>query len=240
MAWYPYAVRKPIAPGPNDPKIAPTAVVLHVAATTGDSLFQWFNGPSGGVESHFYVRLSGVVEQYRDTAYQADAQMAYARDQISIETAGMASGTWNADQLAALRKLLAWISSTHNIPLTLNTSETNPRGVAWHSQFHSWTGDSRTCPGVERIPQIPSLIQEDDDMAMSADDRAWLEGRLKAYFLWVDKRLAQVEDVKLDALSTAVKALAEGQDETVRAAVLAALSAQYDATVTLTEKDATP
>lgn len=177
MALYPAAVKKLIAPGPTDPRITPRAAILHVDAGNADSLYGWFNGPSAGVESHFHVKKSGVVEQYRDTAYQADAQMGAARDSVSIETQGLAAGEWTAAQLGALVALLRWLATVHPIPLRLNTSESAPEGIAWHSQFRSWAGDGRTCPGVDRIPQIRSLIipalttaSQEDDMPLTEDD----------------------------------------------------------------------
>ena len=102
MAWYPQAVRKNIPPGPNDPPIKPRLAILHVAATEADSLYGWFNGPSGGIESHFYVKYDGSVEQYRDTAYQADANVMANDFAISIETQGpLPIRSWSSDSNAS-------------------------------------------------------------------------------------------------------------------------------------------
>lgn len=156
---YPRAIRKLIPPGSNDPKITPTCVILHVAVSESASLYPYFNGRSGGVESHFYVRRDGTVEQYRDTSYQADAQLGGAWDEVSVETQGMGSGTWTPQQVTALVDLIRWLSTVHPIPLRLNDSETNPRGIGWHAQYRSWSGgDGRTCPGVDRVPQIKTQI----------------------------------------------------------------------------------
>lgn len=159
MSLYPRAIKKLIAPGANDPRIKPTCVILHVAVSEGASLYSYFNGPSGGVESHFYVRRDGTVEQYRDTDYQADAQLGSAWNQISVETQGMGSGEWTPAQLTALRDLIRWAASTHGFSIRLNDSEANPRGVGWHAQYRSWSGgDGRTCPGPDRVKQIPALV----------------------------------------------------------------------------------
>ena len=159
MPWYPQATRKNIPPGPSDPRVTPTAAILHVAVSEADTLFGWFNGPSGGVESHFYVRRTGVVEQYRDTDYQADAQLGGAKNSVSIETQGLADGRWTPEQVEALARLLVWLHGVHPIPLAINTSESDARGIAWHAQYGSWHGYSgRTCPGVERIPQIRAEV----------------------------------------------------------------------------------
>lgn len=166
MAWYPNAVVRNIPPGKSDPPITATCVALHVAASTTDSLYGYFNGPSGGVESHFYVRSSGVVEQYRDTAYQADAEAGGNNYAISIETAGLAGGTWNVAQIAAIVALIRWACDTHGIPARVLDSPTG-HGIGWHSQWPTWNPDSHDCPGAARVGQItstiiPALNQEDN------------------------------------------------------------------------------
>lgn len=157
MALYPPAVKKLIAPGVNDPRITARAVILHVAATEAGSLFNYFNGPSNGIESHFYVTRTGGVEQYRDTAFQADANRDANAFAISIETQGMAAGEWTPEQLASLRALIRWCHAVHGIPI-VRCATWDGSGVGYHSQFTQWAGDGRTCPGPDRIRQIPALI----------------------------------------------------------------------------------
>ena len=157
MAWYPNAVVRNIPPGKSDPPITATCVALHVAASTTDSLYGYFNGPSGGVESHFYVRSSGVVEQYRDTAYQADAEAGGNNYAISIETAGLAGGTWNVAQIAAIVALIRWACDTHGIPARVLDSQTG-HGIGWHSQWPTWNPDAHDCPGAARVAQIKDSI----------------------------------------------------------------------------------
>lgn len=62
MTTYPDAILKLIPPGDNDPRIQPVGVILHVAAMEGPSLHGYFDGPSGGIESHLYVRYDGTIE----------------------------------------------------------------------------------------------------------------------------------------------------------------------------------
>ena len=157
MALYPPAVKKLIAPGVNDPRIKARVVILHVAATEAGSLFNYFNGPSGGIESHFYVTGTGGVEQYRDTAFQADANKDANDFAISIETQGLAAGEWTPQQLASLRALIRWCHDVHGIPI-VRCATWDGSGVGYHSQFTHWAGDGRTCPGPDRIKQIPALI----------------------------------------------------------------------------------
>jgi len=158
MAFYPKAIRRNIPPGTNDPPITPRLVILHVAASEATSLHDYFNGPSGGVESHFYVRRDGTVEQYRDTAYQADANWDANGFALSIETQGLAAGPWTAQQLASLKALILWCHLVHRIPL-VKAARWDGSGIGYHSQFSTqWAGGPRSCPGPERIAQFNTII----------------------------------------------------------------------------------
>jgi hypothetical protein len=175
VAIYPAAVRKLIAPGSNDPRITPRVVILHVAVSNDDSLYDFFAHHSGGIESHFYVRDSGVVEEYRDTDWQADANY-HANDfAISIETEGMGAGEWTPAQLASIKALLAWCHSTHGIPL-VPCLRWDGTGVGYHSQFPEWSPVAKSCPGPERIVQYHNVLipwmaddQQEDDMPAPRD-----------------------------------------------------------------------
>jgi hypothetical protein len=180
VAVYPGAVRKLIAPSDKDPRITPKVAVLHVDAGNATSLYNWFK-QQGTTESHFHIRKDGVVEQYRDTDWQADAQVGGASHGISIETQGYGTGSWTPEQVAAIKSLLTWLHKTHPIPLR---PPANPydAGVGYHSMWPSsregtWARDGRTCPGPDRIKQYRNVLvpwmsnakpapatQEDDDM----------------------------------------------------------------------------
>lgn len=166
MALHPKAVQKLIKPGPTDPRVdVMVGTVGHVAVSMADSLYGWFNGPSGGVESHFYIRLTGVVEQYRDTAYEADAQgggnswlvggKRYGL--ISYETEGMGAGEWTPAQLASIKELILWGESVHHYPMVKATSPHGP-GHGYHSLFIEWNKDKHACPGADRIKQFNNDI----------------------------------------------------------------------------------
>lgn len=168
MAIYPAAKFRNIPPGVNDPAIIAMGAILHVDAANSGSLYSYFNGPSGGIESHFFIRNDGVVEQYRDTKYEADANYhansfvkgGKTYGYISIETQGFASGEWNAVQLAEIKKLLVWLSHTHNFPLKKCATPTDP-GVGWHVMFGApgpWTPHAKVCPGPDRVKQYNEIL----------------------------------------------------------------------------------
>lgn len=212
MAWYPLAEKKVIAPGPNDPPIIAMGAILHVDSGDSKSLYGYFSsGKSNGVESHFFVRKDGVVEQYRDTAYEADANLmgnsfmkgTQRFGYVSIETQGKDAGEWNALQLAALKSLLKWLSETHNFPLKKCADPKDP-GVGYHTMWGApgpWTPKAKTCPGADRIRQFNAVLVP------------WFsEGHSK-------DAIETPTEAEVDAVLAAVKALADA--ETARYADLA-------------------
>ena len=204
MAWYPRAIARNIPPTSNDPRIRPDTVVLHVDASDAYSLYGWFNGPSGGVESHFHVRRDGTVEQYRDTAYQADAQMGGGRDAISIETQGRAAGEWTPPQLATIKDLLLWLAAEHSgIQLRVPSSPDGP-GVGYHSQFPEWPGDARSCPGPDRIKQyravlVPWMADPMGDDDVNLDDKLTTTKAQREVWGVKDGEVVDVEDALVSA-----------------------------------------
>jgi len=160
MPVYPKASRNLIPPGSNDPRITPRVAILHVDAGNNESLYTYFRDRSGGIESHFHVRRDGLVEQYRDTAYQADANYKANDFAVSIETQGYGEGTWSAAQLAAIKGLLRWLNEVHDIPLQ-KVETWDGSGVGYHVQFGApgaWTPVAKSCPGPARIAQFESLL----------------------------------------------------------------------------------
>jgi hypothetical protein len=164
---FPGAIVKLMPHGAEDPPIVPCGLVFHVAENTGPSLFP--DGfPVAGTESHFYVRLTGEIEQYRDTGIQADAQLdgnGFQRDGksvgfLSVETAGMESGRWTDEQIASLKKLARWVHEKFDIPLRKCPAWNQP-GYGFHTMFGApshWTPSVKTCPGPERIKQFNTII----------------------------------------------------------------------------------
>lgn len=162
MAIYPKAVVKLLSPeNSTEPVIRPRKVVFHSAVSSADSLAGYFGRQDVNVESHFYVRHDGTVEQMMNTERQADAQFDANVDAVSIETedGGHPDSTpWNPAQVAALVELTAWLCRTHGIP-AVKCPTASGSGIGYHSQFEgSWSKDHRTCPGKARIPQVPGII----------------------------------------------------------------------------------
>ncbi len=169
MAWYPGAVKKEIRPGQNDPPIIPLGVILHTDAGNSASLYNYFNGPSGGIESHFHIPKSNPVEQYRDTGWEADANLkansfwvnGLRFGFLSVETQGLESDPWNDYQLAEIKKLILWARSVHRDIVLRVCPGPFSAGIGYHTMFGSpgpWTPVAKSCPGPLRIKQFNDIL----------------------------------------------------------------------------------
>jgi hypothetical protein len=168
--WYQKAVHLKLPVGDNDPGILPALAILHVAVTDILSLFSFFRFRSGGIESHFYIRKDGTVEQYRSVLREADANLGansymiggVSHGAVSIETAGFGGGWWNKAQKQAIKELLLWLHNEHGIALkpvlTPNPSK-QQGGVSYHTRFTSWSPVAKSCPGPNRIKQYKTWLR---------------------------------------------------------------------------------
>jgi len=169
MARAPFAYWRPI-PSKTDPVIEPIGVILHVDGGNARSLYHWFNGPSGGIESHFHVDRDGHTEQYRDTNQEADANYlgnSFFRNGkrvgfISVETQGYAHGEWTDAQLESIKRILTWVADTHPLVELREAPAWNEPGVGYHVMWGApgaWTNASgKVCPGPDRINQFYDVI----------------------------------------------------------------------------------
>ena len=159
MPVYPAASWRPIPETHTQGRIRPRAVIVHSTAGRGSLYGWWLNPDSDGLESHFWVSLAGVVEQYVDTAVRADANGAANGFAVSIETESSPAATerWTDAQARAIVDLIVWCCRTHGIPPRVMTSSTGS-GLGWHVMFGApgpWTKvRGKTCPGPARIPQF--------------------------------------------------------------------------------------
>jgi hypothetical protein len=198
---YPKAKQLPITPGSSDPTIRPVMVVLHVDAGNSSSLWGWFNGPSGGIESHLFIKRSGEIEQYRAFDREADAQLggnswvgsvdgtATRLGAISVETQGWGPGWWTQAQKDAIKELLLWCRKELDIPLRV-VQTPNPRtpgggGVGYHSLFDAWNSLGKSCPGPRRIAWFDKTL------------RPWLTEHSKAFvFAQPNDTWAKIADAR--------------------------------------------
>lgn len=172
---YPRATWREVTDERADPPITAVGVILHVSGGEAASLFDYFDGSSGGIESHLHIArgpkpAGGGVEQYRDLDNEADANWhgnswvgsdGRRYGFLSVETQGGAEGAWGEYQLAELALFLAWASQRFGFPLELCRGPKDP-GVGWHVMWGApgeWTPvGGKVCPGRDRIAQIPALL----------------------------------------------------------------------------------
>lgn len=177
--WMPEAIRKPLARNytPSTRKVT-NAIIFHVAVSESTSLYGWFNDPSAGASSHFYVRRDGTIEQYIPINLISWAGVQSDQRAISVETQGMGHGAWTAAQIAAMQRIIRYCQTIYpGIPSrVMQSSKTSETGIGWHalgvpatqeqklsrvSQTGGelWSGAvGKICPGPERIKQIPGLV----------------------------------------------------------------------------------
>jgi hypothetical protein len=189
VALCPFATHRLIPPGSNDPAIAPRIAILHVDAGNADSLYDYFNGPSGGIESHFFVKRDGEIEQYRDTGLQADANLDANDFAVSIETQGFAVGEWTPEQLDSIQRLLLWLHQEHPAIRLAPCDAWDGSGIGYHVMFGApghWTPVSKSCPGPDRVRQFHNVIvpwlragaDQEDPMAEYADQLDAIQAKL--------------------------------------------------------------
>lgn len=195
MALCPFAVQKLLPESGTQPKIVPRIAIMHSAAGRG-SLYRFFLERSV-LESHFWIGDDGTIEQYMDTERRADANLKANPFAVSIETESSveAAERWTPAAAASLVRLLDWLCDVHPIPRR-QCDRWDGAGLGWHIMFGApgpWTPVAKSCPGRARVPQardeiIPAVAgqhpttpdTEDDDMALTDDDKAWIKAEIEA------------------------------------------------------------
>lgn len=187
MAMYPGAISKPITASKGRQRLMLfNRVNAHVAVSEADSVHGFFNR-TGQVDSHFYIRRDGTVEQYVDTDWRAFADLDGNDATISVETQGGVTNAdsepWTPEQVEALAQLYAWAVTTHGIERKIATSShlgERSRGLSWHrlgidgnfpdlpdvgagrtqrgGGMHYSRVRGKLCPGAGKIAQIQGIF----------------------------------------------------------------------------------
>lgn len=165
----------------RDDDTNPTCGVLHVAASEAASLRGYFTS-SRIACSHMYVRRDGSSDQYIRADRLSAADYRGSHRTFSIETQGGAAGEWTDRQCETLARICVWLHQDYDIPLEMmGSSAYNEVGIGWHrlginGNFPAapsllagrrqigfgelWSGAfGKVCPGNDRIPQIPGIIE---------------------------------------------------------------------------------
>jgi len=148
------------------PGFRPSAIVIHIAEGTLDSVDHWFNNAIAKVSAHYCVGRGGEIHQFvheEDTAYHAGNAVTPSWKllrpgvnpnfyTIGIEHEGRAQDQWTEAQYNASAELVGEIAERWSIPLDQD-----------HVVMHREIRASKTCPGfvfdrntlLARIPPPP-------------------------------------------------------------------------------------
>jgi hypothetical protein len=132
-------------------------LVLHVQQGYG-GLAGWFNDPTSGASSHWWVSRSGAVEQYVDTELEAWTQGSGNATYNSVETEGYNVDPLSDAQVEALGPLYAWGAALYAWPLIPAEVPGQP-GFGWHGMGGAAWGGHPDCPGELRKAQRSQILQ---------------------------------------------------------------------------------
>jgi hypothetical protein len=165
---------RPVSGLANDKHIRSIGLILHLAVSNAPSLFPYFDGPSGGIESTLWAvkkddKSNGVNEQYRSADREADANLKansfYRSGEwlgfTSLETQGTnLDGTWSDYQLATIKATYTWGHDTLGWKYRACPDPFHG-GMGYHTMWGApsqWTPVAKTCPGKGRIHQFNTIL----------------------------------------------------------------------------------
>lgn len=182
----PGATWRPLSYGVGAKRGKTDAVIFHVADSNATSLHGMFNRPGTSASCHLYVLKDGTCEQMADldsitwTSGEANSRS------IGVETQGRDGEPWTDAQLKTCAAIARFVCDHYNIPLRLMTSSRpSERGIGYHrlgvrgnfpaypslqaginqrkaafgGHHESWSGVIKTCPGNERVAQMPLIVE---------------------------------------------------------------------------------
>ena len=130
------------------------AIVMHTTEGSYASAIATFKNPANQVSAHYVVDTNGAITQMVDLANRAWHATYYNSRSIGIEIVGFAGqpGTWNAQNVAAVERLVAWLAWKYDVPVVRPAGNAydypNDRldapGIVAHGQIQPW---NRTDPG---------------------------------------------------------------------------------------------
>jgi N-acetyl-anhydromuramyl-L-alanine amidase AmpD len=130
------------------------SIVIHTTEGSYASAVATFKNPANQVSAHYIVDTNGAITQMVDLANRAWHATYYNSRSIGIEIVGFAgqASTWNAQNVAAVEKLVAWLAWKYDVPVVhpggnaydYPNDQLNVSGIVAHGQVQPW---NRTDPG---------------------------------------------------------------------------------------------
>lgn len=207
MARCPFAVWKPLPENQTQPRIVPRVAIVHTAVSSAPSLFPYFSNPDVKVETHFYILLNGVIEQYMDTLVRADGNLDASDFANSIENQDNAKNPiipMSDAQLNSNIRLLDWLQRhpDHRIERQ-RCPRWDGSGFGYHTMWGApshWTNVAgKTCPAPARIKQfeeimIPTLMGFDEMEWPYMDGVAFVRD---AFIRYLGRRVASQKELDM-------------------------------------------
>ncbi len=174
---YPGAVYVPVRGEGNDPHLdVVMGVIWHLSATEATSLRRYFDGPSGGIESHLHIPRDEhhPTEQYRACNREADANYrgnswvegGKRKGFLSIEFQGADpnTGRYTDHQIAEGLAFCDWAQKEYGFERRVAPGYRS-QGIGYHVMWGSgqntasWSNArGKTCPGGPRIQQFFDIV----------------------------------------------------------------------------------
>lgn len=155
MTVCPFAAWKPVG-NHGGAMSSHLGLVLHVQEGNG-GLSGWFNNPSSGASSTWWVSKGGALEQYVDANSTAWAQGNGNSSYNSVETEGYHTEALTPAQESMLAQLYAWGAATYG---WANATAEAPgqRGFGWHGMGGQAWGGHTGCPGDPRKNRRAAIL----------------------------------------------------------------------------------
>lgn len=166
MARCDFAIWKPLPENETEPRITPRVIILHTAVSKAASLWPYFNNPAVKVETHFFILMNGVIEQYMDTLVQADGNLDASDFSISVENQDNAESPivpMTGPQLESNIRLFDWAQRHPDHQIKRQRCDRwDGSGFGFHSMWGApshWTNvEGKGCPDPARIHQFETLM----------------------------------------------------------------------------------
>lgn len=113
MPWFDCAIKRPITTNMGGTLSPNYGLILH-HAVANQSLWSFFNSPSAQVSAHFWVSLTGVIEQYVDTNVVAWHAKQLNGRYCGVETEGCTQSPYDQPMTAAMISALARLYAEGN------------------------------------------------------------------------------------------------------------------------------
>lgn len=184
MARCPFAIWRPINSAflPNKPLVAFNRQNTHITAG-GSSPWSFFN-QTGRASSHYCVLPDGTIEQYIDSAMQAEGDLEGNDATICVENVGWGSAPLTPAQVVSNARLFAWHRETHGMANKLVensfSGSLSSKGLGFHRHgidgnfpdlpspyagriqrgggMHYSTSRGKVCPGDRVIDQMGEIF----------------------------------------------------------------------------------